>query len=647
MTQYVRVTNSFTDRGRLIPFEEVEKAIDFTKEQYVSTYYYNQEQFDKFKTTGTVAGVSDVFTDKVWFDFDSVNPDVSKQSAVKTIERLNKDGIPTEDIEIYFSGNKGYHLVVNVNRKLKPKEVQAICNKYAGDLPAFDPSLYDYVQVLRAAGSKHQVSGLHKIPLTFKQVSGLSTEEIKTIAISVDNVNNEFEWKTVKPKDEFYIVPVIKEKPKVEFKEIDWSQRPNYWKPYKWALLQGYFDGGERHNALLVIAATCRALGYDKDTAYYMCKSAMKKQALRLNAKEFPKEELYNDIVKSVYSENWKGGAYSPKNNLWLQKYCEKMGFNEDEKEDEVIDIAGVHGSFKDFVVNIDKNTIKTGIKSLDDAMPITTGMNLGIVGAASAGKTAIALEILKNTSEAGVVSVIASLDMHRNRLFEKLLYKVSASLYGKPLSRPALYKMFQDNKENELMVELKKQYSNVYFYDRSCPTVGDLRKFIKQVEESTGKKVKLCMVDYFERLGSDISDATASSLKIAGELQDLINDFNIALITLVQPNKFSLSGGAESPILSYTAIKGSSFLYQSFRAIVSLWRPFFTPMTKEMDRFMEMAILKNDLGELGHFVFNWEGSTGSITEMQEEQYDVYRQYLKEKKEADAAEKQGSSGGWN
>ena len=184
--------------------------------------------------------------------------------------------------------------------------------------------------------------------------------------------------------------------------------------------------------------------------------------------------------------------------------------------------------------------------------------------------------------------------------------------------------------------------------HDVSLQKREDIRKFIKQVEEQSGQKVKLCIIDYFERLSSDVSDATASSLKIAGQLQDLINDFNIALVTLVQPNKFSLSGGADCPILSYTAIKGSSFLYQSFRAIISIWRPFFTPMTKEMDKFMEMAILKNDLGELDHFLFNWVGSVGSITEAAEEQVDQYKEFMAIKTQKATGEQNNDrNGGWN
>ena len=90
-------------------------------------------------------------------------------------------------------------------------------------------------------------------------------------------------------------------------------------------------------------------------------------------------------------------------------------------------------------------NTIKTGIAELDKVLPLTIGMNLGIIGAASSGKTAMALKILKNTSEAGVVSVFASLDMRRNRLFEKLLYRVSG------LSREDLYDRILKNQAGDI----------------------------------------------------------------------------------------------------------------------------------------------------------------------------------------------------
>ena len=45
----------------------------------------------------------------------------------------------------------------------------------------------------------------------------------------------------------------------------------------------------------------------------------------------------------------------------------------------------------------------------------------------------------------------------------------------------------------------------------------------------------------------------------------------------------------------------------------------------------MEMAVLKNDLGELGKFCYNWEGKTGKIELMSDEDRMEYMEYMKEK----------------
>jgi replicative DNA helicase len=252
--------------------------------------------------------------------------------------------------------------------------------------------------------------------------------------------------------------------------------------------------------------------------------------------------------------------------------------------------------------------------------------MNLGIIGAAASGKSSIALDILNNTSKAGVRSVFASLDMYRTRMYEKILYKVSGGM-----KRKDLYNMYKESRNKELDEKVMKEFGNVNIFDKSAATVDDIRDYIIACEEKYGEKVKLVMVDYFERVNTDVSDDTAASKRIANELQDLVNDMNVCLITLVQPNKFSIAGGPDKPILDYTAIKGSSFIYQSFRGILSLWRPFFTPDTVKLDKYMEMAILKNDLGTLNRFQFGWHGPTGEIRELEDHERAELRRLLKEK----------------
>lgn len=643
-TKYYRIHNASNKNSWMVTEDQLHK-LKGKHSHFISTSYYNEEQFKEFQKTKSVAGVTDTKTNQLWFDFDS-HTDVtqSQRDSVELISRLEKAGFASENIESYYSGSKGFHVIVKLQNELNSTQVKKIVSKFKEGLTTLDLQIYDANRILRAPNTKHEKTDLYKIPLKYEELSTMNLEQIQETAkqpriltsalpgVMPPNMLVESVKSEVKPS-------VIDEKDPLKIKEIDFYNKPFGFKDYKWALAQGRFEIGQRHISLITVAATCKALKYGEDMTRAICETADRLHCELTNDEPIDESKLEKEIIGSVFSSNWSGGQFSKDNNTFLSEYCSKYGFENTSDVDhaQVVQIHDIHESYKDFVVNIDKNTITTGIEELDKAMPITVGTHLGIVGSASSGKTLIALEILKHTSMKNVPTVIASLDMHRNRLYEKLLYKVSGDMNkGNPLTREELYKTFQTNNDEKLHSEVKRQYGNVYFYDRSSPSVKDIREFVLNVERTTGTKVKLLMIDYFERVGSEINDATASSLKVASEIQDLINDLNLAVITLVQPNKFALTGGPDNPILSYTAIKGSSFLYQSFRGIVSIWRPFFTPKTKHLDEFLEMAILKNDLGEQDMFKFNFNGRAGTITSMTDEDYMTYNQYLEEKKEISA-----------
>lgn len=658
LMKYIRVTENGFSKARLIPEDSnLFKLIksDRDKPWFYSTYRYNEEHKKHFDDTKSVAGIRDVTANKVWWDFDAKKVEDARVDTIKLVDRLLDDGFPVDTVKINYSGNKGFHVVVDVDKDLTPDQVENIATKYAGDLTGFDTSLYDANQVLRIPLSLHEKSKVYCSPVTVEELKTNDAKELKKMAKGSPTTFNEARYlnyyKTAIIPDELLVLEVKAPK-KIEsdldfdLSCLDGLRAPSYLDQARWYLMNGFFRGsetadiGERNHAFLCLAATFKNQGYSSQVIKGLLDGVATLQAERTGETEFSEFDI-NVIVKQVYSDTWKGGMFSIKDpKSWLHKYAIKMDIDvyKDEEEDfKIIKLDDVKDQFIHFVKNINNNTIHTGIESLDKAMPITIGSNIGLVGAAGSGKTALALKILNNTSKAGVTSVFASLDMTRTRIFEKLAYRMSG------LSRDALYNKIMNDDAGEMFEKIRNEYGNVWFYDRSSPSVDDIRKYILKVEKDTGTKVKLLLLDYFERVSSGMTDETASSKRVAGELQDLLNDLDISIITMCQPNKMSLGGGPDTELKSYTAIKGSSFLYQSFRGILSISRPFYTPDLKEHDHFMTMNILKNDLGELSTLNFDWNGKRGEIRELE----DIERRELKDLLKMKEAMKEGKDDGWS
>lgn len=630
---YQRLCKGLSDYGKLIPTtEDVYQHISGDSDHYLSTFLYTEDQRKQFLEHGTVAGLTDVTTQKIWWDFDSeVEPDEARLSALKLVARLEEKDIDPRDIQITFSGNKGFGVEVNLDASLTPKQVKSLAFELASDIPHFDVKMYNANRILRIPATKHQKSGLYKTPLTYNELKTLDMDGIIQRAKREPQGSEEFRWAPVKLWTR--VEQIEESAPKETYPEIsehlDYSMKPKFLSNCRWSIQNGNFKEGERSTALLCLASTYKNMGFDLEHVYRLLKGTAELQSRRHRCDRFPDEEIFNNIVLQVFGAHWNNGQYTCRDeHNWLHTYCNKLDQPCNHKSEDELKprtFISLAPDFKDYVMNIDKNTVKTGLHTLDNNVFLSTGANVGIIAPPGAGKTSMAFEILENTSVAGVHSVFAGLDMAKNRTFEKLLYRETG------LERAELYKMFQDGKEGPVIDAIQSKYKNVHFFKKSAPTPQDLKEYIREVQDKTGEKVKLVISDYFERFNSDIGDDTAASKAVAGELQDLVDDENLCKITLYQPNKAALFGGPDQPIYDYTKIKGSSFVYQSLRIILSMWRPFYNPKDFANDRYLQMAILKNDLGELGTFAFNWDGKRGKVTDMDQFQYDEFERALKEK----------------
>jgi hypothetical protein len=135
-----------------------------------------------------VGGVlSDFYLD---FDYEE-NPDKARKEAVATLKKLINDyDIPEENINIAFSGMKGVSITIShrIFNAESSADLPLIWKSIAQELAAklrlktVDASIYERRRLWRLVNSRHQKTGLCKIPLTLAELENLDIEKIKELA---------------------------------------------------------------------------------------------------------------------------------------------------------------------------------------------------------------------------------------------------------------------------------------------------------------------------------------------------------------------------------------------------------------------------------------------------------------------------------
>lgn len=630
------------------------------KPHFISMMKYNEEQYQKWLKTNTLSGEKGSLTNRIWADFDGggkEKPDTTIEEAFKDAntfyKRLLDLGIHEESVQISFSGNKGVGFIVETDSSFSNTEIRNLCFNLASDLKTFDEKMYDNQRIFRLLFTQNEKTGLYKIPLTAEELERADIKEIKATASSLDNFDKEEVLGYYKP---FKVTTKVKElvkkleTPKKELKEVkmetvndlNFNSKPKFLSNCRWALQNGYFKEGTRSTAFLCLAASYKNMGYDLEHTYRLLKGVAELQARVNNSERFSDNELWNNVVTQVYSQNWSNGQYSCREpGNWLYNYCQSLGENKcSHKEDAEVSSLDIFSSkFKNFASNIEQNTVKFGIEVIDRKVMITTNMLVGLLGAPSAGKTQTVFEILNKTSKQNIHSMFFSMDMGLPLVYTRLIQKHFA------YNRDKVYDIYKNDPEQEDRINrtLKDEYKNVHFCFKSGLTVPTIKDMILDYEKNTGNKLKLIVIDYLECLSSEFSDSTASTAFIAQQLKDLANETETCVIVLLQTQK--TSGDPSEPLLSMRKIKGSSAVEQACSVVFTISRPGFSAKRPEDDKFITISTVKDRMGSLMSVDCGFEGLTGKISyPLSDEQYE----HLKEVRERKRQEKEqeSSTDGW-
>lgn len=654
---------------------------DLTKDWYKSVYLYTEQQVNnaeeivevqhkktkqvykrkrgiaKLVTTSgehypTVPGI----TNKIVFDFDDEkNPENAKRDLVELVGRLKKRGISVDNVDMVYSGNKGFHLSITTDTWFTASEHKSIALSLADGLLTKDVVVYNDSRVIRVPHTKHQKSGRFCTPIYADDLV-LSMQEIEEIAGKSYDVNPDkrivnlpaeiVELKNNIVEVEKKVVEAVGnsfEEMKDAISKLDFSKKLPNMQPAKWVLHEGFIPRGFGQEARMILAATYKSMLFCNRTAYRMLKTVSESRVMITGDANsaFDTDELWTNVIETVYSDHWQGGNYGIKHPLLaaIDEILPAYLKYDKTSESLVVDKDEAFSKFMNYAQNVDKNTISFGIPSLDANIRIMTKNVYGFLASPSVGKTSCALQIMENTSRDGIKASYFSFDMSLDDTYVKILTR-----HTKDDEATVLENL--KSGDPEIVAKYKKlidkYYSNVDFVFKPGLTIEDMEKAIVQREEETGVKTKLVVVDYLTLIKTPGADGNQKGIDAIQGLRYLAHNLNCAVFVLLQPNK--LNSTPSDPIKSYNGIKGTSEIAEACTAILTAYREGFDPQSFENDRYLSIICVKNRKGRLFSLDFNWQGKTGLIRELENIERKQLAEYREMKKEAEAESRQNTRG---
>jgi hypothetical protein len=300
----------------------------------------------RYANEGKVEGED--FVAPLYFDLDyGADPSVAQTEAVKVVDFFTKElDIQPQDIRIYFSGSKGFHIVID-ERALGIKarsDLHKVYKQIAGyiryrlgttvaaeengkpteyiePLKSVDLVVYTVKRMLRLPYSRHQKTGLYKIELTIGELGTLTLNEIKTRANVGSRPKRDEGEKTIRrrPKSGAFYEDKLK-----EYEEAAATAAQRYDKeefvftkdkpPVCVAdILQGgWKKDGDRNNATVQLACYYKAAGFAKEETVKTLEEWVTKHT-SAEGKYDIRQRIANtrSVVEAVFSEenNYKFGC--------------------------------------------------------------------------------------------------------------------------------------------------------------------------------------------------------------------------------------------------------------------------------------------------------------------------------------------------
>lgn len=264
------INDGFTRNKYCLKSELNKKLEQFTGDKYMTIYSYESENISTCN-----------FVAPLYLDFDIDNLEKNYDKLIRDLKiiiyRLKTElFLQEKDIEIYFSGAKGFHIIVDhkilgfePSRTLN-KELKSIALYYKASTftKCIDTAIYDYRRLFRVPNTINTKTGLYKVPVTFNKLVAMSYEELLEYASQPRTLIKKPKQYNQKAHDAFYdLVEKLAERERRTVNTAIAREYVNNKKllPCVEYLLQNGADEGQRNNSTIALANALFQIGHSKE----------------------------------------------------------------------------------------------------------------------------------------------------------------------------------------------------------------------------------------------------------------------------------------------------------------------------------------------------------------------------------------------
>lgn len=523
-------------------------------------------------------------TDFIVVDFDyEKDPTIAQKEVVKFCLYLQQFfGVDLNILRIYFSGHKGFHVLIPIGAFVKQPEPStnfcAICKGVVEDLTHnfkyVDFSIYHTTALIRIPNTINDKSGLYKVPLTYNELETLNISEIQQLASSPREIQYEDIIEPYEALSELFTKwlhkPLVKDN--VSKKDVMFTD-----------ILQGVEQN-------------------------HRTKSAMKLCGKFIQSRL--SEPLALSILKLWNKENIPPFADSELESIVRSAYAGYSDSTLDPRIEDVYDMNRGMESYKAYISDIGHRKVLTGFINTDKMIRgLMPGETMCIQGKTGTFKSAIAQNISQNYAKSSNEPVLfISSEMPIENVIERAV-QIEAEISGLEVE-----KTFEQGEEavRNIAEILFTKIPNFYCLTKSGLDLNALETWITFAEENIyNKKTGLVVIDYIGLLKAKGVNRYEQVSKIALGLKELAKNLNIPIIFLSQVNKSK----THQQELDINSARDSGSISEASDYVISIWEDADNLSTNPELLNLIVAITKNRKGAKAEFPFIVNRKTLRITE--------------------------------